>query len=71
MKALFEIDDRYHAVLPHVQNVYSVEKEKFYWIWGFKYKSGVFEFFNYKTKKDAQKVHDAFIKALDDFHEGR
>jgi len=65
MKSTFQIDNRYHAVLPHVQNVYSVEEEKFYWTWGFKYCSGVFEFFSYKTEEEVQKVHSLFVAALD------
>ncbi len=68
MGSVFKIEG-YHAVLPHVQNVYPVEKEKFYWGWGFKYCSGVFEFFSYKTKGDAQKIHDLFLKALNSYWE--
>ncbi len=44
--SLFEVDG-YHIVLAHVQNVYPVEKDKFYYEWGFKYTTGIFEFFTY------------------------
>ena len=66
MKALFEVDG-YHIVLVHVQNVYPVEKYKFYYEWGFKYTTGIFEFFAYKTKKEAVQIHNAFLDALDNF----
>ena len=68
MKALFEIDG-YHVVLSYVQNVYPVEKDKFYYGWGFKYINGIFEFFSYKTRKEAIQIHDAFINALNLFWE--
>ena len=68
MEALFEIDG-YHAVLAHVQNVYPVEKDRFLYEWGFKYTTGIFEFFSYETKKEAAQSHDAFIKALNLFWE--
>ena len=61
--ATFEIKG-YHVVLPCVQNVYPAEKYEFYYEWGFKYISGVFEFFSYKTKKEAQKAYDDFVLAL-------
>ena len=64
MKTLFEIDG-YHVILENIQNVYPVEKDKKNWIWGFKFKSQIFEFFYYETKKEAEKVHDAFITALE------
>ena len=63
MSAVFEIDG-YLAVLPHVQNIYPVEQDKFYWCWGFKYTSGVFEYFMYQSEKEALKIHDSFIDAL-------
>ena len=63
MPTVFEIDG-YHVVLHHVQNIYPVEPDKFYWHWGFKYISGVFEFFIYQSKEDADKIHDAFLNAL-------
>lgn len=65
-QTLFEIDG-YHVVLNHVQNVYPVEKEKFYYVWGFKYVTGIFEFFSYKTKKEAREVHDKFVVTLDSY----
>ena len=68
MQTLFEIDG-YHVVLNYVQNVYPVEKDKFYYEWGFKYTTGIFEFFSYKTKKEAIQIHNAFVKALNAFWE--
>jgi len=66
MKALFEIEG-YHAVLPHVQNVYPVQKDEHNWYWGFKYKSQIFEFLYYKNEKEAEKIHDKFIEALNSY----
>uniref|UniRef100_A0A6M3JGI8 Thiol oxidase n=1 Tax=viral metagenome TaxID=1070528 RepID=A0A6M3JGI8_9ZZZZ len=66
MSATFEIDG-YHVVLPHIQNVYPVEKELNYYHWGFKYLSQVFEYFSYQTKDEAEKIHNAFIKALNQY----
>ena len=65
-QTLFEIDG-YHAVLNCVQNVYPVVKEKLCYEWGFKYVTGIFEFFSYKTKKEAQKVHDEFVATLNSY----
>ena len=70
MPATFEIEG-YHAVLPHVQNVYPVEKYKFYYEWGFKYTSSIFEFFSYETEEEAQKVHDEFVSALNLYWKGK
>ncbi len=69
MKATFKIEG-YRAVLPHVQNVYGVEKELDHWFWGFKYISQVFEYFSYRTKEEAQGRHDSFIAALDEYYDG-
>ena len=66
LQTLFEIDG-YHVVLNHVQNVYPAAKEKFYYEWGFKYITGVFEFFSYETMEEAQEVHDKFVIALNSF----
>lgn len=66
METLFEIDG-YCVILAYVQNVYPVEKEKFYYGWGFKYTTGIFEFFSYKTKKEAIRTRGAFLNALDSF----
>ena len=66
MKSIFEIEG-YHVVLEYVQNVYPVGKDKFYWEWGFKYCSGIFEFFSYKTKGEAVKVHDNFVEAINSY----
>lgn len=63
MLATFEIEG-YHVVLPYVQNIYPVEKQKLCYEWGFKYTTGIFESFSYKTKKEAQEIHDGFISAL-------
>ncbi len=66
MKALFEIEG-YHVVLPHIQNIYPVEKELDHFYWGFKYTSQVFEYFSYRTEEEAKKVHDLFVEALNEY----
>ena len=68
MPATFEIDG-YHVVLPHIQNVYPVEKELDHYYWGFKYISQVFEYFSYREKNEAEKVHAAFTEALNQYWE--
>jgi hypothetical protein len=62
---VFEVSG-YGCVLPHVQNYYPVEEDKpGMFCWGFKYISGVFEFFYYPDKQQAVKDRQSFIDALD------
>lgn len=51
MKALYEIEG-YGIVLAQVQNYYPVEEDKpNMFNWGFKYLSGVFEYFYYSDEE--------------------
>lgn len=53
-KATFRIDAwDYVVILPEVQNLYQPEKVASGWQYGLKYKSGVFEYFQCKTKEQA------------------
>lgn len=68
LKSVYEIDG-YGVVLPMVQNYYPVENNDaggFYW--GFKYTSGVFEYFQYADEGKAKLERDRFIVALDSWH---
>ena len=50
------------------QNYYPVEKDKpGMWYWGFKYNSGVFEFFYHSEKQKAEKERQAFKLISADF----
>ena len=66
--ALFVIDD-YIAVIPHVQNLYKPEKESHVdaWFWGFKYKSGVFEYFTAPTHTAASLQFEMMANAVDSY----
>ncbi len=65
--AIHEING-YGVVLPQVQNVYPVERDKCGCpFWGFKYLSGVFEYFNYKYEHDAKRERNMFIDALNQY----
>jgi hypothetical protein len=64
LKCIFEIDG-YGCVLPYVQNYYPVEKDKDLYCWGFKYNSGIFEFFYYRKKAKAEKERQQFINVLE------
>jgi len=65
VSCVFEISG-YGCILPHVQNYYPVEKDKpRMWYWGFKYNSGVFEFFYHSEKLKAEQERKCFINALE------
>ena len=66
MKSTFSIEG-YLAVIPHIQNVYPPEKEKTGWTFGFKYTSGVFEFFTFKTLGKARKEYNRLAQAIDEY----
>ena len=67
-KTLFSIDG-YLAVIPHIQNVYPPEKDRHIgWCFGFKYESGVFEFFTYKTIKEARSNYERLAQAIDKYY---
>ena len=65
--ATFEIDG-YVAVLPMVQNVYPVERDAGSWCWGFKYTTGIFEFFYCKTREKGEGQRKEFIAAVEGWH---
>lgn len=68
LSAVYEIDG-YGIVLPLVQNYYPVEdNEAGGFCWGFKYASGVFEFFHYKQRSRADIERGSFIFALNTWH---
>ncbi len=64
--ALYVFGD-YSAVIPHIQNVYGPEQEKpgCGWSFGFKYTSGVFEFFTVATQGEAAKEVASLSEAID------
>ena len=68
MRNVFEIDG-YGIVLSLVQNYYPVEEDtnanSFYW--GFKYTTGIFEFFYHSQKSAAEFQRAKFIIALDNY----
>lgn len=70
MKSLFTIDG-YHAVISHIQNIYPPEKDRVGWQFGFKYKSGIYEFFTFKTVREARREYERCAKAVDDFYENK
>ena len=55
----------YGIVLPLVQNYYPVEEDAGVFCWGFKYKTGIFEFFYSETEPSANAQRQEFIRALD------
>lgn len=66
--ALHEIGG-YVAVLPHVQNCYAVDdNEAGGFCWGFKYTSGVFEYFQHAEEEAAEAERAAFMAALNAWH---
>ena len=66
-KAVHEIEG-YGIVLPMVQNYYPVEEDKAGFYWGFKYASGVFEYFHHAIKKQAEVEREEFIVTLNSWH---
>lgn len=66
--SLHEIDG-YGVVLPLVQNYYPVEDNGAGgFCWGFKYASGVFEYFQHAERQDAETQRQQFVFALDSWH---
>lgn len=66
-KATFKIK-LYRAVIPKIQNLYEVEKENELWVFGFKYDSGVFEYFHFTKKADAEHHFKRLIKLIDEYY---
>lgn len=67
-KATHEIQD-YTPVIPKIQNIYPVEEvRQIGWEFGFKYDSGVFEFFIYKTKSQAEFDRLKLLVAIDNYY---
>ena len=65
LKNLYEIEG-YGIVLDKVQNYYPVEEDKpGMYCWGFKYTSGVFEYFYHNSEIEAERERNGFIKALE------
>jgi len=59
----------YTAVIPKIQNIYPVEEaRRIGWEFGFKYESGIFEFFNYKNKNQAEFDRLKLLVAIDYFY---
>jgi len=67
MKSTFDLG-YYKAVIPHIQNIYAPEKDAGIWMYGFKYKSGVFEFIHCKTWKKAQGEYERLDKAINEYY---
>ena len=67
MKSLFDING-YLAVIPQIQNVYPPEIDNIGWKFGFKYISGVFEFFAYETQSEAKIVYDELAWAIEGYY---
>ena len=66
-KGVCEIDG-YGIVLSQVQNYYPVEEDKIgIYCWGFKYISGIFEFFHYSSIREAEETRDKFKAALNTY----
>ena len=67
MKSLFSMDG-YLAVIPQIQNVYPPEKDRIGWTFGFKYISGVFEFFTFKNLPEARMQYNRLARAIEDYY---
>lgn len=67
MKSLFSVDG-YLAVIPQIQNVYPPEKDRVGWMFGFKYISGIFEFFTYKTLTEARMNYNKLTSAIENYY---
>ena len=68
MIATVEIEG-YLAVVPKIQNIYPVEKmASGVYQTGFKYESGVFEYFTYKDKNQAEKVYQKIKAAIEYYY---
>lgn len=66
-EALHDVEG-YLAVIPKIQNVYPPEKTDTGYQWGFKYESGVFEFFTLKTAKRARFEYQRLADAIERFY---
>lgn len=62
----------YSAIIPHIQNVYGAEQEEpgCGWSFCFKYQSGVFEYFAFPSKAEADAEHSRLCNAIDEFWRG-
>ena len=65
--SVFSIEG-YLAVIPHIQNVYPPEKDKIGWTFGFKYTSGVFEFFTFKTLSEVRAHYNRLSGAINSYY---
>ena len=66
--SIYEING-YGIVLPMVQNYYPVERNGAGgWEWGFKYSSGIFEYFQHSSKNSAIAERNLFMYNLDAWH---
>lgn len=68
MRSLYMIEG-YGAVIQHIQNIYPPEKTRVGWQFGFKYTSGIFEFFSYKTLNEAREHYNKLGKAIEEFYD--
>lgn len=72
LKATFELDwqgTKYAAVLPQITNIYGPEATAVGgWQMGFKFKNGVFEYFEYHTEQEAQTQYERLRQAIDDYY---
>lgn len=67
-KATHEIQG-YTAVIPKIQNIYPIkEARRIGWEFGFKYESGVFKFFSYKNKSQAEFDRLKLLVAIDNYY---
>ncbi|HEU02036.1 hypothetical protein LCGC14_0987250 [marine sediment metagenome] len=71
MISVFEFEG-YGAVIPQIQNIYGPKPDRDVgWCFGFKYSSGVFEFFSFKTEAEATAQHQRLLDAVDSYWTGR
>ena len=68
MRNIHEVNG-YGIRLSLVQNYYPVEEDAGIWCWGFKYISGIFEFFYYADKDKAGESRANFIIDFDNYLE--
>ena len=63
----------YSAVIPQLQNVYGPEQEDGVssWFFGFKYTSGVFEYFSFSTLEEAEAEHRKLCEAISFYWTGQ
>lgn len=70
MISLFAIEG-YLAVIPKIQNIYPPEKAHTGYQWGFKYDSGIFEFFTLQTLFQARSEYNRLSIAVDNYWKKR